>query len=376
MRTPASLIIIAALVSACGSTRKAMESAAVYEREGMYQEAHDQYADIYEHKPKMAEARVGMKHTAQALFDRLQDKASALYMANDLNGGDRARQEALHFQSAMEQEGLEMTWNPLFEQRRTEARQYEADRLYQAADAAFRIDRFTEAEDLANQSLRLDPDRKETAYLVQLAELEPHYRHGKRAMETNLWRSAFTEFKRVTDADIGYKDAWALQDQCRGKAECTLAYVPIYNGALYVNNMGTGEGQLEAQLAANVKQALLDLNDPLLIMVDRDNTDQLLAEQQRQMSGVYDDRYVAEAGKLLGARYVLTGKILRFDDVLRKEIEVQMQVIDTETGRIHVSEIVRVNKQEIIRGGPRTQLLERSSKRIALRLAEFDPFKR
>jgi hypothetical protein len=135
-------------------------------------------------------------------------------------------------------------------------------------------------------------------------------------------------------------------------------------------------GQLEAQFAANVKQEVLDLNDPLIVLVDRDNTEEILAEQQRQMSGVYDDRSVAAAGKLLGARYVLTGKILRFDDVLRKEIEVQMQLLDAESGRILLAEIVRVNKQEIGRGAPRAQLLERAAKRMALQLAEFDPGKR
>ena len=377
MRSVVVLFILLLFACACNTTRKSMEAAALYEREGMFQEAYDQYAAIFARKPKTVEARVGMKRTAQALFDRLQDKASAFYMANDLNNGDRARQEGLYFQSAMQREGLELQWSPLFEQRRAQATHTEADRLFQAADAAFRIDRFSEAEELANQSLRLEPDRKETSYLLQLAQLEPHYRQGKRAMETSLWRSAFAELKRVTDVDMGYKDAWALQDDCRQKASYALAYVPLFNSTLYVNELGASfAGQVEAQLAANVKQALLELNDPLIILVDRDNTDQLLAEQQRQMSGVYDDRYVAEAGKLLGARYVLTGKILRFDDLLRKEIEVQMQLIETETGRIHLSEIVRVNKQEIIRGAPRAQLLERSSKRIASKIADFDPFKR
>jgi hypothetical protein len=134
-----------------------------------------------------------------------------------------------------------------------------------------------------------------------------------------------------------------------------------------------GAGQVENQLSANVKQEILDLKNPLIILVDRDHTDELLAEQQRNMSGVYDDRYVAEAGKLIGAQYVLTGRILRFDDVLSKQIEVQMQLLDAESGRILMADVVRVNKQEIARGAPRAQLLERAAERMALRLAEFDP---
>jgi len=181
----------------------------------------------------------------------------------------------------------------------------------------------------------------------------------------------------VTDRDAGYKDAWTLQEQTKSEAQVILAYVPLFERSLYNGAIGlVGQGQLESQLSASTKQAILDLRDPLYVLVDRDNTAQLLAEQERQMSGVYDDRYVVEAGKLIGARYVLTARILRYDEVLKREIEVQMQLLDAENGRIHVSEIVRVNRQELARGNTRSQLLDRTAKRMAQRVAQFDPYKR
>ncbi|MBK6369786.1 MAG: hypothetical protein IPF64_08160 [Flavobacteriales bacterium] len=91
------------------------------------------------------------------------------------------------------------------------------------------------------------------------------------------------------------------------------------------------------------------------------------------MQGTYDDRYAAEAGDLLGALYVLTGRILRFDDILIKQIEVQIQMLDVQTGRIMMADMVRVNRQEIGKGTPRAQLLERAAARIAQRISEFDP---
>lgn len=363
---------------ACGGTRKQMERASLYEREGMLQEAYNGYADIHDRKPRTVEAHVGMKRTAQGLFDRLQADASALYMANDLAGGDQKRAEAANFKSRMDAKGLELLWDPMLDTRRVEAQRVEADRLYQEADAAYRADRFSEAEELASKSLRLDKDRKETEYLLKLAQLEPRYREGQKAMDLGLWRDAFQRFKWITDRDAGYRDAWDLQDSCRHQASYTLGYVPLHNSALQANEIATvlGGATVEAQLAASVKAALLDLNDPFLVLVDRDNTDAILAEQRRQMSGVFDDRYTLETGQLLGARYVLTAKLLRFDDVLFKQCEVQMQLIETSTGRIHASEIIRVNKQEIAKGAPRAQLLGMAAKRIAQRVASFDPNKR
>lgn len=371
------LLLPVLLIAACGSARKQMERAMAYEKEGMLDQAHDSYAALYARRPREVQAHIGMKRTAQALFDRMQDRASAAYLMRDLAAGDNARNEAAIYKSAMDRRGFDLQWDPALDGKRIKALHAEADRLFAAAEAAYRADRFSEAEDLSAQCTRLDPERRDAEHLNKLARLEPTYREAVRAQELGLWREAYRKFEQVTRQDAAHKDSMARLNACREKAAYTLAYVPLHNRALFANAMGMAGTslQIEAQLAANVKQEVLGLGDPLIVLVDRDNTDQLLAEQQRQMSGVYDDRYVAEAGKLLGARHVLTAKILRYDDVLRKEIEVQVQLLDAETGRIHMAEIVRVNKQEITRGAPRAQLLERAAKRAALKLAEFDPAK-
>lgn len=365
------------LTTVAFAQRKKLEQAATYERAGMLREAFDRYEKLYKGKARNVEAHVGMQRTAQGLLDRIQQETSGFYLLNEYAAGEQKRQEANQFKQAMERKGLQLQWDPILQQRRREAQLHEANKLYEQADAAFRADRFSEAEELVLKSLGLNGDRKEATYLLKLTQLEPMYRQGKRAMELGLWRDAFRAFKRVTDRDAAYKDAWSLQDQAKANAQVILAYVPLFNKGLYGNGISlAGEGQLEAQLAATVKQSILDLKEPLLILVDRDNTEQLLAEQQRQMSGVYDDRYVVDAGKLLGARYVLTAKVLRYDELLRREIEVQVQLLDAENGRIHVSEIVRVNKQEIGRGNTRSQLMERAAKRMAQRILAFDPHTR
>jgi hypothetical protein len=373
---PLSVLLILVLFG-CGSARKQLERATVYEREGMFQKAYDSYSTLYQKKPRNVEAHVGMKRCAQGILDQMQSEASGLYLANDLAAGDRKRQDALYYKQRMQREGFDLVWDPMVDTRRRELQTNEAVRLFELAEEAMRNDRFAEAEELVGRSLKLEPTNKEAEYLLKLAQLEPVYRQGKRAMELDLWRDAYRCFKRVTDRDAGYKDAWSLQAQARDKALVVLAYVPLFERGMYTNDLGlTLQGQVEGQLAAQVKQAILDLKDPVIMLVDRDNTEELLAEQQRQMTGVYDDRYVVEAGKLIGARYVLTVRILRYDEILRRDIEVQMQLLDAENGRIHLSEIVKVNKQEIGKGNTRSQLLDRAAKRMARLVADFDPYKR
>jgi hypothetical protein len=369
-----SLIVLLPALLSCGTTRKQLSRADRYEKEGMLNEAHQAYESVHERRPKEVDAHIGMKRTAQLMLDRKMTEASMRFMANDLENGERLRSEAMLLKQGMDRKGLALQWDGSLDDHRKEARSSKARALLEEADEAFRDDRFGQAGELADASLQLDPDLKEAGYLALIAELEPRYRQGRKAEDLGMWREAHSAYRWITDRDAGFKDAWQRLANARQKAAYTLAYIPLFNNMLYTAQLATGPGQVEQQLAANVKRSVLELRDPLIILVDRDNTNELLNEQQRHMEGIYDDRYVAEAGKLLGARFVMTGRVLRFDDVLTKQIEVQMQLIDAETGRIHMADVIRVNKQEIAKGAPRAQLLERAAKRMALRLADFDPY--
>ena len=373
------LLLLLSLLTATGllAQRRQLEKAAAYEQAGAWQEAFDRYAEIRQRRPRSVEAHVGMTRNAQLIFDRMQQEASAMYLVNDYDTGETKRREAIAYRSRMVALDLDLQLDPMLEVRRREARTLEADRLYGEAETAYRADRFAEAEQLVTKSLVLEGERNEAAYLLILTQLEPLYRQGVRASELGLWRDAFRAFKRVTDRDAGYRDAWARLAEARDKAQVVLSYVPLFDRAMYGSSLALGpQGQLEGQLAALSKQAILDLNEPLIMLVDRDNTTQLLAEQQRNMTGLFDDRYVVEAGKLIGARYVLTARILRYDEVIKREIEVQMQLLDAENGRIHISEIIRVDRQQLAKGNTRSQLLGRVSARMARRVAEFDPHQR
>src|SRR5690606_31863908 len=148
------------------------EKARTYEQGGMPQEAFQRYEALHQRKGNV-EGHVGMKRIAQQLFDRIQQEASGLYLANRLEDGERERQKAAVYKQQMDRKGLDLQWDPLVEARRRDAQLHEAGRLYNEADAAFRAERFAEAEDLAGRSLRLDPGRKETEYLLKLSQLEP-----------------------------------------------------------------------------------------------------------------------------------------------------------------------------------------------------------
>jgi len=56
---------------------------------------------------------------------------------------------------------------------------------------------------------------------------------------------------------------------------------------------------------------LSNTDDPFLKVIDRTNFDQLIDEQRINLSGVVDESTAAEAGKLLGVKFLLGGTLLQ-----------------------------------------------------------------
>jgi len=65
-------------------------------------------------------------------------------------------------------------------------------------------------------------------------------------------------------------------------------------------------------MGALMLQSLLESKDPFLVLLDRDYTSKLLEEQKLGMSGLYDEKTLIQAGKLVGAKYILMGEIIEY----------------------------------------------------------------
>jgi hypothetical protein len=75
----------------------------------------------------------------------------------------------------------------------------------------------------------------------------------------------------------------------------------------------TGLNGIENGIYGSIIQELKNLNDPLLRITDRTNTDVLFNEQFYTMSGAVDSKTAIQTGNLLGAKAILVGKIISAD---------------------------------------------------------------
>ncbi|MFN3874627.1 MAG: hypothetical protein ACK4L7_01780 [Flavobacteriales bacterium] len=355
----------------CGMRRE-LQRAQALESVGQWEQAYAAYSPLFEHRPQDAAVRGGYERAAQGVLDQRLSAAIAHYRAGAIEAGDAELERASRFRRQAVAQGIHLRWDPAADAARSDARQARAADLYEQAEAAFREERFGEAQALAEQCQRLDQSHSRAAHLARLAQTEPLYREGQRAESLGLWRQAYHRYKDAAAIDPGHKDVLACMVRCREKAAYTLAVLVSSEGnaldEAWGMLFGSKSDRLMQEMSALVHGEILALKDPFLQLIDRANTEAILAEQRRQMSGSYGEQ-VALAGKLLGASYIMTVRMLRTDPQSR--IEAQVQLLDAQSGRIHISDMVRATRGELARRGQ--QVAELAAHRIAERLRGFDP---
>jgi TolB-like protein len=94
----------------------------------------------------------------------------------------------------------------------------------------------------------------------------------------------------------------------------------------------------ERSVPALLRSYLSDADD--VIVLDRDRLDKVLDEQALSLSGLVDSSQVQSIGKILGAEFILAGKI----DRQGREIVISADLIRVKTGQIQTEIVRSVNR--------------------------------
>jgi curli biogenesis system outer membrane secretion channel CsgG len=119
-----------------------------------------------------------------------------------------------------------------------------------------------------------------------------------------------------------------------------IAVFPFSNGGSY----GPGAADLSA-LEVGIQQLLLTelAQNPNLRIVERSRLREILDEQGLVSAGQVDSRTAAEIGRLIGARYMITGAYMDLFGTFRLD----GRVVDVETGEVIRTQEVRDQTQNL-----------------------------
>ena len=284
------------------SYKSQLQDAKEYEDARMYSKALSLYSELLLEK-ETKEALIGKKRVVEAIIRENYDgPIRMLCMQEKISEADRLYSELSDFVDR--NKSLDVKEPVGLKDFIVQSKRTYCESLYKQAESDLLVFKYDDARVKLNLIRNFFEDFPNLDYLESLCVLYPNYYLATKSMDEGRLRDAYKALKRIEAIDPSFKDSKKMLESCLKQGRITLAYVAVDRES--VNN------DVEKEMGAHVMQSLLDNKDPFLTLLDRDYTSKLLEEQKLGMSGLYDEKTLIQAGKLVGAQYILLGEIIEY----------------------------------------------------------------
>jgi len=286
----------------CNSPKSLYKKGTKMEAAQLNEEASTYYYQALLKKPEFIEAREALYRSGGQV---LNDKISTFFTESQAGNKKEAIDsylQAKKYKEMLANVKVNLTIPAQYTQDFNDIKKAYLLELYDDGLAFLDQEDYESAEEMFNEIARLEPNYKDTKKLKDIAYIEPFYRKGKIALEENSFRTSYNSFLKVLATDNNYKDAEELQQMALEEGLVSIGMISFDNATRFTN--------AEKKAEAYTLDALNKTKDPFLKIIDRTNYQQLLDEQRINLSGAVDESTAAEAGNLLGVKWLLGGTLL------------------------------------------------------------------
>jgi hypothetical protein len=287
---------------ACQNSKHFTKLGQKQEAAGLNKEASESYYTALWKKRTNIDAQIGMKKTGQTVLNSMLSEFSQKSSFGNKKEAVYAFISARDYKAKITGVGVELQMPEFYVGDFEKAKKSYLTDLYEQGTKLLEENKFADAETNFNEISSLDPNFKDAGELKDIAYLEPIYQKGVVELEAKHYRAAYTNFVKVEERKLGYKESTDLKKKCLDKGKYTIALLPFTNGT---NMQGS-----DTKATAYILNALTQINDPFLQVIDRENLNNILAEQRIQMSGIFSESNAVEIGKISGAKALITGTVL------------------------------------------------------------------
>jgi hypothetical protein len=286
----------------CTSYQTQLRDAKEYEDARMYSKALSMYSELLVRK-ETKEALIGKKRVVEAIIRENYDgPIRVLCMQEKLSEADNLYSELTSF--VEKNKSLDVREPVGLKEFILQSKKSFCEGLYKQAEADVLAFKYDVAKEKLNTIQMFFRDFPNLEYLESLCELYPNYYLASKSIDEGRLRDAYKALKKIEAVDPSFRDSKQMLEACLKAGRISVAYVAI--------DKESANDEVEKELGAHVVQSLLEDKDPFLVLLDRDYTSKLLDEQKLAMSGLYDEKSLIQAGKLIGARYILLGEIIEY----------------------------------------------------------------
>ncbi len=295
------LFFLSVLMWSCSSSDHFFHDAKVYEQNNMPLEAIKNYERSYRQNNNV-EAHVALRNLSVRYSEGELAQAKIALQSNRFEEAERKLIQLERFQR--EYQWLNLDLSSKINQTSNELNAAWSESLYEQAYQSVLSERYDDADIFIHQLEKKSPNYPELDYLKSLRIIIPNYNKAEKAFELELYREAMNFYAEVLSVDADYKNAMERFNECLNKVRFSLSIVLKENENI--------PDALERSISAEIKQGIIELNDKSIQLVDRENIDDLLAEQLLGMGAGFGDNITGDAGELIGAQYIIIGEFVNY----------------------------------------------------------------
>ena len=267
----------------------------------LFQNANIQFMKALDKKEDFVEAREGLRYSGQKEINvylddffktkNFGDKKAAIY---HYRNADKAKSLIERYKIDV---NIPITYTNDYNNLVDE---YVKDIYLQAMDM-LNQENFSESEKILKEIAVLKPSYKDVDNLKNIATFEPIYRKANEFLEAEKFRSAYFNYDKIPDSyqETKYRKKLALE-----AGLFTIAILEFQNS--------TRQSGGESAISAFTSDKILNLNNPFIKLVDRTYTQSFINEQIMGLNGQIVENTNAQAGELIGAKAIITGKLVSF----------------------------------------------------------------
>lgn len=289
-------------VQSCNNSKHYVKLGQKQEAAGLNKEASESYYTALVKKRANVDAQIGLKKTGQFVLNNMLSDFSQKSSFGNKKEAVYLFLSSKEYQNKIKGIGIELQVPDFYTSDFEKIKKSYLTELYEQGTKLLEENKFTDAEVNFNEIGRLDPNFKDADALKDIAYLEPIYQKGIAEFEAKHYRAAHSNFVKIEERKLGFKETADYKSKCLLKGKYTIALLPFTNGT---NMSGS-----ETKATAYILNALTQINDPFLQVIDRENLNNILAEQRIQMSGIFSESNAVEIGKISGAKALITGTVL------------------------------------------------------------------
>ena len=288
-------------VISCDTPKSLTNKGNKFAEKKLYQEANVQYMKALNKKENFIDAKEGLRSSGQKEVNTYLDDFFKTKNFGDIKAAIYHYRNANKAKSLIESYKIDIDIPISYTNDYNNLVNDYVNNIYTLAMDMLEQENFSESEKLLKEIALLKPSYKDVDNLKNIATFEPIYRKANEFLELEKFRSAYYNYDKIPDS---YQETKQRKKLALESGLFTIAIVEFQNA--------TRQSGGESAISAFTSNKILNLNNPFVKLVDRTYTQSFINEQIMGLNGQVAQNTNAQAGELIGAKAIITGKLVSF----------------------------------------------------------------